>query len=146
MSSIGLQGRPLNQSRFFNHYHPFLPFLDSSCSPDSYFKTSVTLFWSIIVVASRRYREDITLLTALAEWVTRLLWTSISTPPYAISTVQSIIVLCIWPLPTTSTWKDPSLTPSSTATSTAMQIGLHRPLHAQDFMPESNILSAQPHY
>lgn len=92
---------------FFEHYHPFLPFLDPSESPDEYYKTGPSLFWAIIGVGSRRYRDDVTLLTVLSEWVMKVIWAEIAKPPYKLSTVQAIIVFCIWPFPTSTTWDDP---------------------------------------
>ncbi len=123
----------LTFSRFFEHYHHFLPFLDASKSPDAYYKSSISLFWVIIGVAARRYREDVTLLHVLSDLVMKLVWSEISKPPYKLSTVQAVILLCIWPFPTTSTWNDVSVTMSSIAISIAMQVGLHKPFNTQDF-------------
>lgn len=118
---------------FFEHYHHILPFLDPSKSPDDYYKSGIGLFWAIIGVASRRYREDITLLYVLSDWVMKLIWAEISKPPYKVSTVQAIIVLCIWPFPTTTTYNDVSVVLSAIAISASMQVGLYMPFHTQDF-------------
>ena len=126
------------RASFFDFYHPFLPFLDASKPPDNYYNSSTCLFWVIIGIASRRYREDVTLLTILSELVTRIVWNDISHPPYTVPGIQAIVALSIWPFPTTSTWHDTSTTLSSIAVSAAMQLGLHRPQHAQDFLRESS--------
>ena len=42
-------------------------------------------------------------------------------------------MLCVWPLPISSTSTDPTLMISGLMLQVAMQIGLHRPSHAQDF-------------
>lgn len=119
--------------RFFEHYHPFLPFLQEPISPDECYQSGVCLFWVIISVASRRYEDDLTLRVVLADWVIRLLWHEISKPPYRLSTIQALIILNSWPFPTSSTCADPSATFSSIAISAAMQIGLHNPVHAGEF-------------
>ena len=124
----------LNWKRFFDRYHPFLPFLDPLKSPDDYQDMSPCLFWAIISAASRRYLDDVTLLTVLSSYVSTLIWAEISQPPYTVATVQAIIILCTWPFPTTSTWNEPAVTLSSVAINIAMQVGLHRPVNAQDFL------------
>jgi hypothetical protein len=114
---LGRPGLPdsqvwLTSSRFFEHYHHFHPFLDPAKSPDDYYKSGNSLFWAIIGVASRgsrRYREDITLLHALSYRVMKHIWAEIPNPPYKVSTLQSLIILCIWPFPTT-TYKSVSVT------------------------------------
>lgn len=119
---------------FFKHYHPALPFLNPSKSPDEYYDSGSILFWLIVSIASRRYKNDILLFPMLCEWIPKLLWECISTPPYTIPMVQAIILACAWPFPTTSQWNDTIITLSSIAVSTAMQLGLHRPLNATDFL------------
>ena len=62
----------------------------------------------------------------------KVLWAEIAKLPYKISTVQAVVVFCLWPFRST-TWEDTSVTLSAIAVSTAMQVGLHRPLNTQDF-------------
>lgn len=123
-----------NLPSFFKHYHPALPFLNPSKSPDEYYESGPILFWLIISIASRRYTNDILLFPVLCEWVPNLLWENIPKPPYTIPMVQAIILACAWTFPTTSMWNDAIVTLSSIAISTSMQLGLHRPLSATDFL------------
>ena len=125
-----------NLPSFFDHYHPSLPFLDPSKSPDDYYNSGTHLFWAIIGVASRRYDEDFFLFAVLSEWLPKLIWSSIADPPYHISLVQSIILIATWPFPVESTYNSTLITLSSIAISTAMQLGLHRPMNATDFSRE----------
>ncbi|TVY65581.1 Regulatory protein LEU3 [Lachnellula suecica] len=118
---------------FFEHYHPSLPFLDPSKSPDDYYDSGESIFWTIISIASRRYQDDFMLFIVLSEWVPKLVWSLITTPVYNLALVQSIILISIWPFPTDSTYKDTLITLSSIALSAAMQIGLHRPMNTSDF-------------
>ncbi|KUJ07834.1 uncharacterized protein LY89DRAFT_789497 [Mollisia scopiformis] len=119
---------------FFEHYHPALPFLNPAKSPDDYYDSGTILFWVIISIASRRYTNDMLLFPVLCEWIPKLIWESISSPPYTIPMVQAIILACTWPFPMPSMWNDTIVTLSSIAVSTAMQLGLHRPLNATDFL------------
>ena len=116
---------------FFTFYHPFIPFLDSARTPDEYYQSSPLLFWTIISVATRRY--DPSLLTSLAPPLSDLLWKTLAEVPQSYIVVKALCVLCTWPLPISSTSSDPTFMLSGLMMQIAMQIGLHRPSHAQDF-------------
>lgn len=47
--------------------------------------------------------------------------------------VKSLCILCTWPLPIDSTSSDPTFMLSGLMTQIALQLGLHRPSHTQDF-------------
>lgn len=47
--------------------------------------------------------------------------------------MKALCILCTWPLPISSTSTDPTFMLSGLMMQIAMQIGLHRPSHAQDF-------------
>ncbi|MCJ1463102.1 hypothetical protein MMC07_001707 [Pseudocyphellaria aurata] len=118
---------------FFTVYHPFLQILDPTKSPDDYYQSSTLLFWMIVAVAARQYRVEPTLLTTIAGPVNRLLWTSLADVPQSHLVVQAMCLLCTWPLPFSSTSSDQTFMLSGLMTHIALQIGLHRPSHAQDF-------------
>lgn len=65
----------------------------------------------------------------------RLAWSTLADVPrgYNIHFVKALALLCTWPFPTSSTSTDPTFTLCGMMMSVAMQIGLHRPSHAQDF-------------
>ena len=50
--------------RFWNHHHVFLPILDPSDGPNSYFQRSELLFWAIVGIGCSA--EDHTLSVAIA--------------------------------------------------------------------------------
>ncbi|KAL2812860.1 hypothetical protein BJX63DRAFT_421565 [Aspergillus granulosus] len=118
---------------FFTYYHPFLPFLDREQSPEDYYTASPLLFWTIISVGARRYQADQTLLNALAGPVTRLIWSTIADVPQSYHHVKALCLLCSWPFPTSSTSTDPTFMLCGLMIQVAMQLGLHRPSHTQDF-------------
>ncbi|CAD6593619.1 MAG: hypothetical protein ASARMPRED_007738 [Alectoria sarmentosa] len=101
---------------FFTCYHPFIPFLDPTRTTDEYYLSSPLLFWTIISVATRRY--DPSLLTSLAVPLSELLWKTIAEVPQ-----NYIVVKALYP----------TFMLSGLMMQVAMQIGLHRPSHAQDF-------------
>lgn len=119
--------------RYLRHYHPFIPLIDTSISPQACYECSEILFWSIISVASRRMGSRPTLLPKLARSVTDLLWKTLRSIPYSLAAVQSMVLLCTWPFPTSSSTADPTFMLAGTMLQIATQMGLHRALDAQDF-------------
>ncbi|GLI73685.1 hypothetical protein PoHVEF18_001905 [Penicillium ochrochloron] len=118
---------------FFTYYHPFLPFLNRTQTPDDYYNASPLLFWIIISVGARRYQSDSGLLTSLAGPVTRLVWSTLADIPQSYHVVKALCLLCSWPFPTSSTSTDPTFMLCGMMIQVAMQLGLHRPSHSQDF-------------
>ncbi|KAG2411862.1 hypothetical protein HFD88_009418 [Aspergillus terreus] len=118
---------------FFTFYHPFLPFLDRKQSPEDYHKASPLLFWTIISVGARRYQTDTQLLNSLAGPVSRLVWSTLADIPQSYHVVKALCLLCSWPFPTSSTSTDPTFMLCGMMMQVAMQLGLHRPSHTQDF-------------
>jgi len=116
---------------YFIFYHPFLSILDPEKTPDYYFGTSTLRFWIIITVAARRLNPS--LLRDLAGPVMELLWKTLAEVPQNYIVVKALCILCTWPLPIDSTSSDPTFMLSGLMMQIAMQIGLHRPSHTQDF-------------
>ncbi|KAK3942783.1 regulatory protein LEU3 [Diplogelasinospora grovesii] len=120
-------------TEFFNCYHPFIPFLNAAQSPDQYYQQYPLLYWAIIAVACRRFAQDPTLLTKLSGPLTRLLWTTVGEVPQSYFAVKALCLLCIWPLPTSTTTTDPTHILCGVMMKTATGIGLHRPNNINDF-------------
>jgi transcriptional regulatory protein LEU3 len=131
----------LSVFRFFKFYHPYLQLLDPAISPDEYYVRSPLLFWTILSIASRRYEDEPSLLAGLSLSVLKLMWSTLSAPPLSCHIVQAILLLCIWPFPTSSMWKDISFMLVTMAQNVAMQLGLHRPEIIQDFSRTKGRLS-----
>ena len=119
--------------RFFTFHHPFLPFLNPERTPDEYYARSPLLFWTILAVGSRHYTPEPDLFNAFTGPMTRLVWSTIGEVPQNYHVVKALILLCAWPLPTSSTSTDPTFMLCGMMMQIALQIGLHRPTHAQDF-------------
>ncbi len=135
LEGVGLTEESVNTlfAEYFAFYHPFLPFLNPSQSPDQYFSQSPLLFWTIVSVAARRTRVAENLVTSLAGPLSHLLWTTIGSVPGSHYVVKALCLLCTWPLPTSTTSTDPTHILSGVMMKAATGIGLHRPSHAQDF-------------
>lgn len=111
--------------RYFRHYHRHLPILDPSFSPDQYYTYSPLLFWVMIVTGSRRYSEDPTLLGSIGPKIGRMALQSIIDLPQWFQIIQALLILCFWPMPIETMFKDPSLVYAATAMQLALQHGLH---------------------
>lgn len=110
-----------------------MPLLEPAKTPDSYYDSSPLLFWIIISVAARHYSPDPSLLPSLSTPISHLLWANLADVPQSYIVVKALCILCTWPLPISSTSKDPTFMLHGLMMQIAMQIGLHRPSHAQDF-------------
>ncbi|KAF4819138.1 Regulatory protein LEU3 [Colletotrichum siamense] len=118
---------------FKTYYHPFLPVIDTTRTPHEYYELSGLLFWIIISIAARRLKSQPTLLPKLARNVTDLLWRTVRTTPYSVHAVQAIALLCTWPFPTSSSTSDPTFMLTGLMIQMGVQMGLNRPVDAQDF-------------
>jgi len=120
-------------SLFFNAYHQFLPILSPETPYSEYYKQHPLLHWTIIAIASRRYDAQPGLLMELQRPLEEMLWTTISGIPQTYHVVKAIALLCTWPLPNSSTSGEPTMMLAGIMFQLAMQHGLHRPSHANDF-------------
>jgi hypothetical protein len=121
------------RNRFFTYQHPFCPFLNPEKSSDHYMSISLLLFWVIISIGARHYTSEPALYSSLAGPVTRLVWRTVCEVPQSYHVVKALALLCQWPFPTSSTSTDPTFILCGTMMQSALQMGLHRPSHAQDF-------------
>ena len=120
--------------RFFMYYHSFMPFLNPNRTPDEFYKRSPLLFWTMLTIGSRHYSAEpppvrcSTRPTQQAGMGNHGRCTSeLPCRQGAHSVVRS------GPLPTSSTSTDPTFMLCGLMMQIALQIGLHRPSHAQDF-------------
>ncbi|KAL8705390.1 MAG: hypothetical protein Q9201_001509 [Fulgogasparrea decipioides] len=120
-------------SRFFHMFHPFMPLLEPTTTPTAYNEAHTLLFWVIISVAARHYPPDSSLLPSLSAHISHLLWATLADVPQDYVVVKALCILCTWPLPISKTSADPTFMLAGLMMQVAMQIGLHRPSHAQDF-------------
>ncbi|KAK5162726.1 uncharacterized protein LTR77_011209 [Saxophila tyrrhenica] len=120
-------------SVFFNCYHQFLPILSPETPYSEYYKHHPLLHWTVLAIACRRYDSKPGLLIELQQPLESLLWTTLSGVPQTYHIVKALALLCTWPLPNSSTSGEPTMMLTGAMFQLAMQYGLHRPSHAQDF-------------
>src|SRR5436190_22102921 len=87
----------------------------------------------MLSIGARHYETEPSLLNSLSGPVMRLLWNTIADVPQNYHVVKALALLCTWSSPTSSTTTDPTFIICGIMMQTALQIGLHRPSHAQDF-------------
>ncbi|KAK1727981.1 uncharacterized protein BDZ83DRAFT_610825 [Colletotrichum acutatum] len=109
---------------YFEHFHPYFPIVRSQ-DPDRLYKQSPILFWTLIAISSRRYTRDAGLFPFLIENLPREVWAAVSNPPISMSTVDALLVLCTWPLPSIRFLNDPSSSYVAIAQNAALLLGLH---------------------
>ncbi|QKX60413.1 uncharacterized protein TRUGW13939_07558 [Talaromyces rugulosus] len=145
IDAVTLDGSQIDQCfhLFFGRYHPYIPFLNPKLSPEDYYSRSPLLFWVIIYVSSRRSPNDPGLEVRLIPSVKRLLWECISNPPHTWELVQAIVLVCMWPFPTSSLSTDNTVILVTTAQTMAMRLGLHRPDAIRDFSRTNRRLSQE---
>nr|POE99495.1 transcriptional regulatory protein sef1 [Quercus suber] len=120
-------------SIYFSSFHPFLPLLSPDTDYHAYFAIHPLLHWTIVTTAARRYDPKPGLLMELQRPLEQMLWTAISSIPQIYHVCKALALICTWPLPSASTSQEPSMMLTGVMFQLAMQYGLHRPSHAQDF-------------
>jgi transcriptional regulatory protein LEU3 len=123
----------LTRPRFFTQYHPLFPILDASLGPNDYYELSPFLFWTIIVIGSRRYADDPNVLDKSSQLITPLAFSSMALRSSPMPVIQGLLLLCTWRLPTNSMYKDMTHLMCGSAVHLATQIGLHISGVGQDF-------------
>ncbi|KAI5956331.1 LEU3 [Candida jiufengensis] len=135
-------------------YHPILPVVDVSKGPERIYKLCPPLFWVIIFVSLRRFKEDYskTLLLKLSPIVkgilaeimispiTRYNPTEEDEPIYNVSSVYSVqafLLYSYWPPITSSLSADSSYNTVNTGFFQAIRIGLHAPSSFVSGVPTS---------
>lgn len=114
---------------YAEHFHPFLPLLNLSTPASDLQRSSPFLFKTIIVIVCQRYHplqrsgRDFRL---LAEVYQALLNQSILAMPLSLHSVQAILLICCWPLPTPYQLSEPSWLYCGVAANAASYLNLGR--------------------
>jgi transcriptional regulatory protein LEU3 len=109
--------------RFLGNYASFLPGIFSSDMPFmSYHAQSPFLFWTMACTGARRF-HDVGYFQRAASKVRELVTASLLQIQDPIATIQAILILCLWPQPVDTMWKDPSHVMAGAAMQLAVQSG-----------------------
>ncbi|KAF2103516.1 hypothetical protein NA57DRAFT_72491 [Rhizodiscina lignyota] len=112
---------------FFRDFHPLLPVLDPTVTPNVLYGKSPVLFWVVVSIGSRKHLVFPRLIDALSPRVSSLVLSSLSSRTNPLESIKAILLLLEWPFPSTSYRKDPSFVLSGALIHMAMQNGLHTP-------------------
>jgi transcriptional regulatory protein LEU3 len=114
-------------------YSRQLPVVEGHIRPNKCFAQSPLLFWTIVIIGSRKYTRDPTLLSLLVPQVTDLIKSAAFTTCKSLSNIQAFLLLCTWPLPFDSLSKDITTTLSGVLLQHALSLGLYVYGVGQDF-------------
>lgn len=107
--------------------------LSSRVDPDRCYNVSPMLFWAIVMVGSRRYLKNPTILGSLSCRVRDLALTSLGTGQPSLPDIKGTLLILTWPGPVDSKSVETSFSLTGLLIHSAMQIGLHMPSASQDF-------------
>ncbi|KAL2886339.1 putative transcription factor SEF1 [Ceratocystis lukuohia] len=109
---------------YFEHFHPYFPIIRSR-DPDQTYTESPLLFWTILCIVSRRYARSATTFEFLIEALPREIWPVLCSHLVPVASINALLLLSMWSLPTERLLSDPALTYASIAVSASLVVGLH---------------------
>ncbi|KAL7916670.1 hypothetical protein GGI35DRAFT_433784 [Trichoderma velutinum] len=113
---------------FYMNYFHHVPFIASGQSADGLYQQSDLLFWTLLLVSARHHPIHSQQFTRLRSAFHKLLSEYLIRSIRSIYTVQSLLVLCAWPMPVMSQRDDPSWNYCNIAVSAVQQMGICEPL------------------
>ncbi|KAJ9616448.1 suppressor protein sef1 [Cladophialophora chaetospira] len=119
--------------RYYLHHHSRFPILSSPLITFRSSKKWPPLFWSIILVSAKDRQQD-SLYARLSQPLKRLVLSPEYLSSQSLEMIQALLLLCTWAGGDDRSWTDLSWTYSGIATHAALQMGLHRPEYANDFI------------
>lgn len=123
----------LTATRYFLNYHPRFAILPPKEIFIAEYDMNRLLLWTILAIAARNKADQPALFSALVDPVRRLAADIYAPQSRSLRSMQALLLLCVWPFPFQQTINDPSPMYCSLATNVGYQLGLHRPLHRDDF-------------
>lgn len=110
--------------QYFEYYHPYLPIVRMR-EPDAIYNSGPLLFWIIMVTACRRTSHEGGVFDFLIDAVKADVWEAVSDPPMPLATINALLILSAWPLPTIRFMKDPSSIYASMLMNSCYLLGIH---------------------
>jgi transcriptional regulatory protein LEU3 len=101
--------------------------------PNLFYQQSLVLFWSIVGIGSRSLTADPTLLRSLGPLVMDLALASSRTREDPLPVIKGLLLLCTWPFPTYSTFRDNTFALCGLLMNLALQAGIHLPSATHEF-------------
>jgi hypothetical protein len=109
---------------FSRHQIKHLPIVDVRRHYVEMHSTTPFLFWSIIVVAIRTSTVSIELLDEIEGPYNEFLGRVLVKSPLSLSSVQGLLILCMWPFPVKTQRQDPAWNLCNVALSSITQLGM----------------------
>lgn len=123
---------------FYINYFHHVPFITSGKSADWIHQESELLFWTLLLISTRNHPIHSQQFTRLNYAFHRLLSEYFIRSIRCIYTVQSLLLLCVWPMPVMTQSDDPSWNYCNLAVSAVQQIGIRESLqNTGDIAPDS---------
>jgi hypothetical protein len=119
--------------RYYTYYHPLFPIAPELSHLLQCYLSQLPLFWTIVTIASKTTKEYPSLYLGLSSAVPKLIEKFLHSNGKELWMIQALLLLCCWPLPFGPKSADPSQSYSGLATSSALEIGLHRYKFPSDF-------------
>lgn len=110
--------------QYFEHFHPYFPVVRIR-EPDAIYNSGPVLFWVIVVTACRRSTHEGGIFDFLVDAVRNEILGSVSDPPVSLATINALLILSVWPLPTIRFMKDPSPIYVSLLMNSCYMLGIH---------------------
>ena len=107
--------------------------IDQDLDPNGCFMDCPLLFWVIVLIGSRKYSDNPTLIIRLAPKVVDLAKVTLYSSDAVSSTIQAGILLCAWPVTTENLYHDITPLLSASTLQLALSTGLHVFGSGQDF-------------
>ncbi|KUI64961.1 Transcriptional regulatory protein SEF1 [Cytospora mali] len=110
--------------KYFEQYHPYFPIVRIR-EPDAIYNSGPVLFWAIVATACRTADHHGGVFDFLVDAVKKEVWESLSDPPISLATINALLILSVWPLPTIRFMKDPSPMYVSLLMNSCYLLGIH---------------------
>jgi hypothetical protein len=113
MYRLGSFHLPMQQVRaillqFARFQHRHLPIVDTRRSYDEIYEQTPFLFWSMIAVSIRGSTGTLELLDSIQKQFNTYLGQVMIQSPLSLSTIQGLLLVCLWPFPVRHQREDPS--------------------------------------
>lgn len=93
---------------YATHQHKHMPIVDTTKSYHEMHLTTPFLFWTMLVVAMRGVTADSEMLESIRKPYNEYLGQAIIQTPLSMSTIQALLLMCLWPFPIRRQREDPS--------------------------------------
>ncbi|KAI1854941.1 hypothetical protein JX266_001059 [Neoarthrinium moseri] len=128
--------------KYFECFHPYMPVVRHR-DPNKCYESGSVLFWTIIMIACRRYARNSQLLSFLMEAVRKELFSTICSLPLSIHSINALILVCTWVFPDIRFLNDPTSMFTGATTNASLLLGIHS---GKGSHPEYSIGMFQNHF